>query len=63
MSKTDDYAIEIHARALFARFKSKAADEARIHAKKLKKFGDRDGCRVWLLVAKEAKRIQKKKQS
>ena len=37
MVKTPDYAIEIHAKVLYTRFKRSAVDEAENHAKKLKK--------------------------
>jgi len=36
MAKTPDYAIEIHAKVLYTRFKKSAVEEAEQHAKKLK---------------------------
>jgi hypothetical protein len=59
MIDTPDYAIEIHAKALAARFRGKAADEAEIHAKMLKKSGDLEGCEVWMLVSQQIKKIKK----
>ncbi len=59
MTSTPDYAIEIHAKALAARFKDKAEAEAELHAKMLKKSGDTDGYEVWMMVAKQIKKIKK----
>jgi hypothetical protein len=59
MSDTPDYAIEIHAKALAARFRGKAADEAELHAKMLKKSGDPEGYEVWMLVAEQIRKIKK----
>lgn len=59
MINTPDYAIEIHAKALAARFRGKAEEEAELHAKMLKKSGDNDGYEVWMMVAKQIKRIKK----
>ncbi len=59
MSKTPDYAIEIHAKALAARFRGKAEEEAELHAKMLKKSGDKDGYAVWMMVAKQIRKIRK----
>jgi hypothetical protein len=59
MSDTPDYAIEIHAKALAARFRGKAADEAELHAKMLKKSGDLEGYEVWMMVSQQIKKIKK----
>lgn len=59
MNDTPDYAIEIHAKALAARFKSKAEEEAELHAKMLKKSGDDYGYEVWMMVAKQIKKVKK----
>lgn len=60
MAKTPDYAIEIHAKVLYTRFKKSAVEEAEQHAKKLKKSGDLDGHEVWMAVAHEINKIMKK---
>lgn len=59
MSNTPEYAIEIHAKVLSARFKDKAEEEAELHARMLKKSGDKDGYEVWMMVAKQIKKIKK----
>lgn len=61
MAKTPDYAVEIHAKVLYARFKKSAVEEAERHAKKLKKSGDMDGHEVWMEVAHQINKIMKKK--
>jgi hypothetical protein len=62
MDKTPDYAIEIHAKVLYTRFKKSAVEEAVNHAKKLKKSGDLDGYDVWMEVARQINKIMKKNQ-
>jgi len=59
MSTVPDFAIEIHAKALGASFKGKAEEEAELHAKMLKKSGDKVGYEVWMMVAKQIKQIKK----
>ena len=63
MVKTPDYAIEIHAKVLYTRFKRSAVDEAEKHAKKLKKNGDIDGYEVWMEVAHQINKIMKKNKN
>ena len=63
MVKTPDYAIEIHAKVLYTRFKRSAVDEAENHAKKLKKIGDIDGYEVWMEVAHQINKIMKKNKN
>jgi hypothetical protein len=62
MAKTPDYAIEIHAKVLYTRFKKSAVEEAEQHAKKLKKYGDLGGYDVWMEVAQQINKIMKKNQ-
>lgn len=59
MNTVPNFAIEIHAKALAARFKSKAEEEAKLHAEMLKKAGDKEGYEVWMMVAKQIKQIKK----
>ena len=61
MTKTPDYAVEIHAKVLLTRFKKHAIDEAEKHEKKLKKSGDKDGYEVWMLVASKIEQLKAKK--
>ena len=61
MTKTPDYAVEIHAKVLLTSFKKHAIDEAEKHAKKLKKSGDKDGYEVWMLVASKIEQLKAKK--
>lgn len=59
MSEVPDFAIEIHAKVLAARFKDKAQEEAELHAKMLKRAGDKKGHEVWMRVAKQIKQMRK----
>lgn len=59
MNNPPDYAIAIHAKALAARFRGKAQEQAKIHAKMLKKSGDKEGYEVWMMVANQIKKIKK----
>jgi len=61
MTKTPDYAVEIHAKILLTRFRKHAVDEAEKHAKKLKKNGDIEGYEVWMLVASKIEQLKEKK--
>jgi hypothetical protein len=61
MTKTPDYAIEIHAKVLLTRFRKHAIYEAEKHAKKLKKSGDTEGYEVWMLVASKIEKLKEKK--
>ena len=60
MTKTPDYAIEIHAKVLLTRFRKHSVDEAEKHARKLKKHGDTEGYEVWILVAKQIEQLKTK---
>jgi hypothetical protein len=61
MTKTPDYAVEIHAKVLLTRFRKHAVDEAEKHAKKLKQSGDNEGYEVWMLVASKIEQLKEKK--
>lgn len=59
MIVTPEYAIKIHTKALATRCRGETADEAEIHAKKLKKSGDLEVYEVWTLVSWRINKIRK----
>jgi hypothetical protein len=52
-----DQAIEIHARALLAKYRGFAAESARRHAEAKLKCGDAGGGDVWMAVARTVERM------
>jgi hypothetical protein len=60
---TPDYAIEIHARALAARFEKHAHIEAQSHAERLRAQGDHEGHSVWMAVAAKIEEIRSKSEN